>query len=118
MEKVNIETLEEYKDEKVVKKVPILSDQLMVDVLFIDSNAKDLTIEDYRFDWIYYVVDGTGKLSTVEGSQTIGPGMIFLASKGEMHIFSTQEDHLSILSFRSMLNSDYRQNQNKPNKED
>jgi mannose-6-phosphate isomerase-like protein (cupin superfamily) len=118
MEKANIETLEEYRNEKIVKKVPIMSDQLMVDVLFIASNAKDLTIEDNRFDWIYYVVKGIGRLTTVEGSHTIGPGMMFLALRGEFHVFSAHETHLTILSFRSMLNSKSGNTQNKLNKED
>lgn len=99
---MNIEALEEYRTERVLKKVPILTDQVMVDILYIAPSTKGLSIQDIVSDWIYYVVRGAGRLDAGSDSVPLRSGMLMLVPKGERHVFSTDSERMCVLSFRSV----------------
>jgi mannose-6-phosphate isomerase-like protein (cupin superfamily) len=103
MEQVNISELAEFQDEKVTKKVPIMTDQLMGTVLFINSHKEKLMINESEYDRIYYVVSGSGTVKTDELKEPIVEGSVFLVHRKETVYFSTEENSLIVLYVRSIL---------------
>jgi mannose-6-phosphate isomerase-like protein (cupin superfamily) len=102
MEQVKISEMAEFHAGKVIKKVPILTDQLMATVLYINSQNKKLVINDSENDRIYYIVKGMGKLKVGELEKDIEEGEIILAPRQESLSFSTNGKQLIVLSVRSI----------------
>ena len=99
MELINIEEIKEIELAKVIKKVPIITDQVMATVFFIGS-GKTLprhTHED--IDEIHYIMDGNGEITVGDKTRSICTGMLILVPKGDSHFFSASKDGMALISF-------------------
>ncbi|UCF07258.1 MAG: cupin domain-containing protein [Thermoplasmata archaeon] len=98
MEMIDIKDIEKGSDSKPVKKVPILTDQLMATILTIGPNTKIPAHIHPDSDEIHYIVKGTGKITVGNKSITIKEGMLILVPKTESHYFSTSNEQMIVLS--------------------
>jgi mannose-6-phosphate isomerase-like protein (cupin superfamily) len=83
---------------KVVKKVPILTEQLMATVLLIPPNTKIPAHMHSEADEIHYIVSGSGKISIGTQNRIIKEGMLILVPKTKSHYFSTEKKPMVVLS--------------------
>jgi mannose-6-phosphate isomerase-like protein (cupin superfamily) len=83
---------------KVVKKVPILTDQLMATVLLIPPNMKIPAHVHSESDEIHYIVSGSGKISIGKQNRAIKEGMLILVPKAKSHYFITEKKPMVVLS--------------------
>ncbi|UCE75423.1 MAG: cupin domain-containing protein [Methanomassiliicoccales archaeon] len=97
-EYVDIFDLKESHGFKVVKKVPILTDQLMATVLMIPPNTKIPAHVHFENDEIHYIVSGSGKISIGNKNRTIKEGMLIWVPKAKSHFFSTEKKSMVVLS--------------------
>jgi mannose-6-phosphate isomerase-like protein (cupin superfamily) len=95
---IDIFDLKESQGFKVVKKVPILTDQLMVTVLMIPPNTKIPAHVHSESDEIHYIVSGSGKISIGEENRNIKEGMLILVPKTKTHYFTTDKKPMIVLS--------------------
>lgn len=100
MEAIDINEIEEFQNSKIVKKVPILTEQLIVENLFIDTNTNSAPHAHKDADEIVYVIKGTGKISIDNDSYPIKEGMSIFVPKSKRHNFSSSKERLIILSIR------------------
>ena len=98
MEIIQIDNIKEFKESKIVKKVPILTEQLMATILLIPPNSKAPAHSHLESDEIHYIIKGTGKITVGKNSETVNEGMLILVPKTESHYFSTSDENLIVLS--------------------
>ena len=98
MEIIQIENIKDFKDSKIVKKVPILTEQLMATILLIPPNSKAPAHTHSESDEIHYIIKGNGKITVGESTEKVNEGMLILVPKTESHFFSTSDDNLTVLS--------------------
>lgn len=98
MEIIQIDNIKDFKESKIVKKVPILTDQLMATILLIPPNSKAPAHSHSESDEIHYIIKGTGKITVGKNSKSVNEGMLILVPKTELHFFSTSNANLIILS--------------------
>ncbi len=83
---------------KVVKKVPILTDQLIATILMIPPNTIIPAHIHSESDEIHYIVSGSGKISIGKQNRTIKEGMLILVPKTKPHYFSTGNKPMVVLA--------------------
>jgi mannose-6-phosphate isomerase-like protein (cupin superfamily) len=98
MEIIHINNIKDFKESKIVKKVPILTEQLMATILLIPPGSKAPAHAHSETDEIHYVIEGTGKITVGTNSENVNEGMLILVPKTESHYFSTSNANLIILS--------------------
>ena len=98
MEIIQISSIKEFKESKIVKKVPILTEQLMATILLIPPGSKAPAHAHSESDEIHYIIKGTGKITVGKNSETVNEGMLILVPKTESHYFSTSDENLIVLS--------------------
>ena len=98
MEIIQIEGINDFIESKIVKQVPILTEQLMATILMIPSNAKTPAHAHTESDEIHYIIRGTGRISVGKNSNKVQEGNLILVPKTESHYFSTSENTLIVLS--------------------
>jgi mannose-6-phosphate isomerase-like protein (cupin superfamily) len=98
MEIIQINNIKEFKQTKIVKKVPILTEQLMATLLMIPPNSKAPAHSHSETDEIHYIIKGNGKITIGKSSKTVNEGMLILVPKTESHFFSTSDMNLIVLS--------------------
>ncbi len=99
MELINIDDMKEIEQAKVIKKVPIITDQVIASVYFI---GPDRTLPRHihtDIDEIHYIVDGNGLITIDESSKNISKGMLILVPKGNSHFLSASKNGMTLLSF-------------------
>jgi mannose-6-phosphate isomerase-like protein (cupin superfamily) len=89
---------------KVVKKVPILTEQLMATVLLIPPNTKIPAHMHSEADEIHYIVSGSGKISIGTQNRIIKEGMLILVPKTKSHYFSTEKMRNLYCMYRQAMN--------------
>lgn len=104
MELININNIKELRNSKVIKKVLILTDQLMATILSIPPNTKIPAHIHTGNDEIHYVIKGEGKITIGKKSRKIKKGMLILVPKTESHYFSTSKEQLIVLSNSPVFN--------------
>ena len=106
MESINIYDMRKIQDSKVIKEIPILTDQLMATILFIDSNTTIPAHIHTDSDEMHYVIKGNGKITIGSKSKMIDEGMLVLAPKAKPHYFSTSKEQLMVLSISHIIEHD------------
>jgi len=103
MELINIEEMKEVELARVIKKVPIITDQVMATVFFIgpDKTLPRHTHED--IDEIHYIMDGKGEITIDNTTRPISKGMLILVPKGSSHFFSALHEGMALISFRPII---------------
>jgi mannose-6-phosphate isomerase-like protein (cupin superfamily) len=87
-----------FQDSKAVKRVPIITDQLVATVLIIDSDSNIPPHTHKMVDEMYYVIKGDGRITIDTNSSAITRGMLILVPRGESHSFSTSDQQMIVLS--------------------
>ena len=98
MELVNVNDIKDFQKSKAIKKIPIISDQLLSTLLFIDSNTNLPSHKHVKFDEIQYIISGAGNITMNGKSTAITEGMLILVPKTISHNFSTSIDQMIVLS--------------------
>lgn len=104
MEFVKINDFSNSNDMQVVKKVPILTDQLMATILLIEPNTTLPSHIHKDLDEIHYIIEGTGKITIGKDSRTIDEGLMILVPKNLPHNFTTSNDKLIVASICPVTN--------------
>ena len=99
MEMVNVGEFQTPTDSKVIKKVPILTNQLISTIFSVGVNSEIPAHLHSEFDEIHYIIDGSGKVTVGKESKSVSKGMLLLIPKSKTHYFSTKDEKLTILSF-------------------
>ena len=103
MELISIDEITKFQDSKVIKEIPMLTDQLMATLLFIGSDTNIPAHTHIFMDEIDYVIKGTGKISVDNKSKSIHKGMMILVPRGTSHYFSTSDEHLIIMAVSPII---------------
>lgn len=98
MELINIGDMKEMEYAKVIKKVPIITDQVIASVYFIGPDRTLPRHTHTDIDEIHYVVDGNGRITIDDTSSNIGKGMMILVPKGSSHFFSASKNGMTLIS--------------------
>jgi mannose-6-phosphate isomerase-like protein (cupin superfamily) len=104
MEIVNINDIENFQDSRVIKKIPLISNQLMSTILFIGNNTTTPNHKHLVFDEIHYIIQGAGKMTIDGKSQPVTEGMMILVPKSKPHSFSTLKKQMTVLSVNLVPN--------------
>ena len=98
MEFINVNNSMDHQNSKVIKKVPILTDQLMSTLLHIDSDTEIPAHSHTNFDEIHYIIRGNGEITIDKEQMSISAGMLILVPKTKPHYYSTVKDKLLVLT--------------------
>ena len=98
MEFIDIKKIEEFQPASIVKKVPIMTDQLMATLICIDNQKKTVPHKHPDFDEFHFIVNGKGKITIGNNCLKLNMGMLVLVPRSEAHSFSTEEERLTILT--------------------
>ncbi len=97
MDLTSIKDMTEIDPSKVIKSVPIMTDQLMAAVLFVGPN-KDMPPHSHEdADELHYVIKGCGELNMDDETGKICQGNLFLVPKGKTHHFRASDEGLVVL---------------------
>ena len=81
MEFVNVSEFDNCCNLKVIKKVPILTDQLMATVLLIEPNTTLPSHTHKDLDEIHYVIEGAGKITIGKNSREVDEGLMIVSNE-------------------------------------
>ncbi len=104
MELISINEIQNFQESKVIKKIPIISDQLMTTILFIGTKTDTPSHSHADFDEIHYIIQGSGKITVDGESSQVDEGMMILVSKAKPHYFQTSNKQMTVLSFNLVPN--------------
>jgi mannose-6-phosphate isomerase-like protein (cupin superfamily) len=102
MEIIQIENIKDFKESKIIKRVPILTEQVMATLLLIPPDSEAPTHSHSESDEIHYIIKGNGKITVGKNSKSVKEGMLILVSKTESHHFSTSKANMIVLSQSSV----------------
>ncbi len=105
MELISIDEIQKFQDSRVIKEIPMLTDQLMATLLFIGSNTNIPAHIHTFIDEIDYVIKGCGNITVDNKSKSIHKGMMILVPRGKSHFFSTSKEHLIIMAISPIIGS-------------
>lgn len=105
MELVSINDIQSFQESKVIKKIPIISDQLMSTLLFIGANTNTPKHNHIDFDEIHYIIQGAGEVTIDGESSSVNEGMMILVPKAKPHNFKTEDKQMTVLSFNLVVNN-------------
>ncbi len=103
----------EIRSSDVMKKVPILSEQLVVSTLCLNSNASVPVHKHEHMDELVYVIKGAGEITIENISEQISEGMLILIPREKPHCVSTTEKQLMIMSIKSIESHQEKSNKKK-----
>jgi len=98
MELISIPDMMEFDPSKVVKRVPIMTDQVIAMVLYIGPNNKMLPHSHEDVDELHYVINGCGEINIDDETEPMYEGKLVLVPKGKTHRFSAGDEGLVMLS--------------------
>jgi len=104
MDLIDINKYRKFKDSKIMKKVPILTDQLMATMLIIGPQTNIPAHNHLNIDEVHYIIRGSGRIKVGKESKPVKKGMMILIPKGKSHCYSTSKDKLMVISIRPVAN--------------
>jgi mannose-6-phosphate isomerase-like protein (cupin superfamily) len=103
---IDIKDIEKTNISGIVKKVPILSDHLIVEILVIEKGEDSATHVHVGSDEVQYIIKGTGRI-TVDGKDySLKDGLSILVPKCKPHKFASDNGQLMIMSVRNNPSAD------------
>jgi len=106
MEIVNINEIGEFQHTSIVKKVAILTEQLMTMLVCIDKNTATPPHVHDEVDELQYIVKGSGKITVGKKKVGLSSGMLILVPKSKSHFFSTSLEQLMVMSISTLPEMD------------
>ena len=98
MEIKEVKKLKQFRRNKVVRKVPMMTEHLMTAVLFIGPDTEMPILHHKNLEKIHYIVEGEGKLSVGKETRKVAAGMLILIPKAKMYYYKTFGKPLVVLS--------------------
>ena len=98
MEIKNVKSLEEFNKNKAVRKVPVMTDDLSIALLFIDSNTEMPALFHKKIEKVHYIIKGEGKLNIGKESKKVKDGMLIRIPKNKLYYYTTFTKRMVILS--------------------
>ena len=105
MEIVNLNEIEEFQLSSIVKKIPILTEQLMATLVCIDKNTATAAHVHDDVDELHYVVKGSGKITVGKKKIGLSSGMLIHVPKSKSHFFSTSLKQMMVISICTLPES-------------
>lgn len=99
---VNIQEISEFQVGSVIKKVPIVTNQIMASVMFFDSQESVIKLKDFNADRIYHIISGLGKIIIEKEETLIREDFLILVPKEKAHFFSIKSKHMTVLCVKSV----------------
>jgi mannose-6-phosphate isomerase-like protein (cupin superfamily) len=90
----------------IVKKVPILTDHLIVEILVIEKGEDSATHVHVGSDEVQYIIKGTGRITVVGKDHPVRDGLSILVPKCNPHKFASDNGQLMIMSVRNNPSAD------------
>lgn len=112
MELVDINDVDDLRYSNIVKKVPILTDQLIVTILSIDIGTELPAHSHTDTDELHYIIKGSGKITVDGESRSIKEGILTLVPKAKTHYFTTFREQLIVMSISINPIPDYNKRRN------
>jgi mannose-6-phosphate isomerase-like protein (cupin superfamily) len=85
----------------IVKKVPIISDHLIVEILVIEKGEDTATHIHKSSDEVQYVIKGTGFITVDGKDHPLREGISIMVPKNMSHKFASDNGQLTIMSVRN-----------------
>ena len=102
MELIDIYDLKEGCDSGLIKKIPIITDQVMVTVLYVGPRHEIPFHIHSNYDEVHYVTEGSGEI-TIEGmGRLVKEGNLILVPRGKKHRFRGGENGSSLLTINPL----------------
>ena len=89
MESIDIGEIMEFRKGKAVKKVPILTSNLMGSFLFIEKETDLLSVRTKDFEEMHYIVEGGGVLDIDGEVREVSQGLFLLVPAHSQYHYST-----------------------------
>jgi len=86
--------------EKIIKKIPLLTEHAMASIIFIPSNAETAKHYHSNTDEINFIIEGSGKIAIDGEIQDLEKEMVLVVPKKKSFQFVTTKENMIILSFR------------------
>ena len=96
METVSLSDLEEYRKDSVVNKVPILTDTMMVKLLFITKGTEFIIHGPRGQDEVHYIIKGSGVFHMGKESEKVREGMFLTVTKDPPYHYSASDDTMIV----------------------
>jgi mannose-6-phosphate isomerase-like protein (cupin superfamily) len=103
---IDIKDIESKDISGIVKKVPILSDHLIVEILVIEKGEDSATHVHVGSDEVQYIIKGTGQITVDGRDYALRDGISILVPKCKPHKFSSDNGQLMIMSVRNNPSAD------------
>lgn len=104
MDLIDINKFRESQDPKIIKKVPILTDQLIATMLIIEPDTNIPAHDHLDIDEVHYIIRGSGRITIGNETGPVNDGIIILVPRGKSHCYSTSKDKLTVISVRLAAN--------------
>jgi mannose-6-phosphate isomerase-like protein (cupin superfamily) len=98
MEIISIPNIKDFRESRIIKKVPILTEQMMATLLLVPPNTEVPAHAHTENDEVHYIISGSGKITIGDHSEGVKEGMLILVPKAELHYFSTIKEPLVVLT--------------------
>ena len=86
--------------EKIVKKIPLLTEHAMVSIIFIPTNDKTAQHFHSNTDEINFIVEGSGEVVVNGETQKLEKEMVVVVPRKKPFQFVTRKENMIMLSFR------------------
>ncbi len=96
---IRIEDLEEYKDALIVKKIPMLTRNMMVKFLFLNKRGGGISFGHRDYDEVHYIYKGKAKLDTGKEEIPVEAGMMVTIAREKTYRYTVTGDRLAIIAF-------------------
>lgn len=111
MELMSIRDTIEFDPSKVIKRVPIMTDQVIAMVFYIGPNKEIPPHSHEDVDELHYVINGRGEIKIDDESEPMHRGKLVLVPRGKRHHFSAGDEGLIMLSVSPVAQHDKNRNQ-------
>jgi mannose-6-phosphate isomerase-like protein (cupin superfamily) len=105
MEMIDIKDIEEFEEHKVVKKVPLLSNDLMGSLLFIGSDTNMLPVRTKGSNEMHLVLEGDGGIEMDGKTRKVGKGTFMLIPPHSRYRYTTKDNEMIVLVVKQVNGS-------------
>ena len=102
VEILDIKTISEFHPDKVIRKIPIMTDRLSASVLFLDQHVQMPPIRNKGADRIHYIIKGSGQIQIGPASRDVNEGMILIIPGGMSYSYINSNGQMIVLSLSSL----------------
>lgn len=101
LEMIDIKDIDNNSISGIVKKVPIISDHLIVEILVIEKGEDTATHVHTSSDEVQYIIKGTGHITADGKDHPLRDGLSIMVPKCMPHKFASDNGQLMIMSVRN-----------------